>query len=71
VSVIEGSLVPDKNYLVRLRLSSSAIQHVVAAGAETHGEHLVFLDSRGKLAGQFLMEIVQSWNVISNFSNLN
>ena len=31
-----------------------------------HGEHLAFLNSKGKPAALFLMENVQSWNVIND-----
>jgi hypothetical protein len=43
-----------------------ALQHVDASRFEIHGEHLVFVDSEGKLAALFLMELVQSWNVLSD-----
>jgi hypothetical protein len=53
------------NYLVRIKPPSGAFQHVTAVRAEIHGEHLVFLNSEGKLAALFLMEIVESWNEIN------
>jgi hypothetical protein len=39
---------------------------VTAVLAEILGEHLVFLNSDGKLAALFLMEIVESWNVLND-----
>lgn len=57
---------PDKTHLVRMRAPSGALQHVRAATIECHGEHLVFLNSDGKLAALFLMEMVESWNVIND-----
>jgi hypothetical protein len=39
---------------------------VTAASAEIHGEHLVLLDSTGKLAALFLLEIVESWSELPN-----
>ena len=54
----------DQTYLVALKPPSHAVQHVIAASLEIHGEHLVFLNAEGNLAALFLMEIVQSWNVL-------
>ena len=54
----------DQAYLVALKPPSHAVQHVIAASLEIHGEHLVFLNAEGKLAALALMEIVQSWNVL-------
>jgi hypothetical protein len=51
---------------VRINPPSGALQHVTAVRAEIHGEHLVFLNSEGKLAALFLMEIVESWNEIND-----
>ena len=34
----------------------------IAARAEIHGEHLVFLRSDGNLAALFVLEIVESWS---------
>jgi hypothetical protein len=58
----------DKTYLVALKLPSRAVQHVIAARLEIHGENLVFLNAEGELAAMFLMEIVQSWNVLPRVS---
>jgi hypothetical protein len=54
-----------KTYLVRLKPPSEAIQRVAASRFAIHHEHLVFVDSEGNLAALFLMELVQSWNVVS------
>jgi len=56
---------PDKNYLVRLKAPRFPFHLVRAARAEIQGEHLVFLNSEGKLAALFLMETVESWNEIN------
>ena len=56
----------DKTYLVRLKPPSLAIQHVTASSFQIRGEHLLFVDSEGRLAALFLMELVQSWNVVSD-----
>ncbi len=55
---------PNKTILVKLRPPSSALQHVCAAKAEIHGKHLAFVNSKGKLAALFLLEIVESWNEV-------
>jgi hypothetical protein len=41
---------PDKLYLIRFKGSDVSIHVVIAARAEIHGEHLVFLRSDGNLA---------------------
>jgi hypothetical protein len=51
----------DKNYLVRLKPRELGVHVVVAASAEIHGEHIVLLNSDGKLAALFLLEIVENW----------
>lgn len=54
----------EKTFIVQFKRPLQTIQHVVAATAEIHGEHLVFLDSQGKLVALCLLETVQSWNEI-------
>jgi hypothetical protein len=54
----------EKTYLVALKSPNPPLQQVVAATVEVHGEHLAFLTTDGKLAALFLLDIVQSWNVI-------
>jgi hypothetical protein len=56
----------DKTHLMRLKPPSLGIQHVIASSVEIHGEHLALLDSDGKLVALFLMDDVQSWNVLPN-----
>lgn len=56
----------DKTYLVCLKPPSLALQHVAASRFEIRGEHLVFVDSKGGLAALFLMELVQSWDVVKD-----
>jgi hypothetical protein len=56
----------DKTYLVQFKAPETSTQPVVATSAEVHGEHLVFLNSRGELAGLFLFEIVESWTEIAS-----
>jgi hypothetical protein len=40
------------------------MQQVSAATAEVRGNHLVFLDAKGNFAALFLMDLVESWNVL-------
>jgi hypothetical protein len=54
----------DQTYLVALKVPSRAVQHVIAASLKIQGEHLIFLNAEGELAALFLLEIVQSWNVL-------
>jgi hypothetical protein len=54
----------DKTYLVRFKPREIGLQTVIAARAEIHGEHIALLNSKGELAALFLMEIVESWNVL-------
>ena len=56
----------NKTYLVRLKPPSFALQRVAASRCEIHGEHLVFVDSEGKLVALFLMDLVQSWKVLKD-----
>jgi hypothetical protein len=58
----EYCFMPNKTFLVRL--TSRAFQHVGASTVEVHGKHLVFLTEKGKLAGAFLLDLVESWNEI-------
>jgi hypothetical protein len=51
----------DKTYLIRFKSSDLGPHLVMAASAEIHGEHLVFLRSDGSLAALFVLEIVESW----------
>ena len=59
------SIVPfimEKIYVVRLKLPSQLCQQVRAASVEINGNQLVFMDSKGKVAGMFLIELVEDWN---------
>jgi hypothetical protein len=53
---------PNKTYLIRFKKTDLHSHFVVAANAEIHGEHLVFLRADGSLAALFLLEIVESWS---------
>jgi hypothetical protein len=54
----------DQTYLVRLKPQSAAIQHVDASIVEVLGGHLVFLDAERRLAAVFLLDLVESWEVL-------
>jgi hypothetical protein len=60
----------DKTHLLCLKPPALGIQHVMASRVEIHGEHLVLLNSEGKLAALFLMHVVQSWNVLPAATSL-
>jgi hypothetical protein len=51
----------DKTYLIRFKEPDAISHRVIAASVETHGEHLVFLRSDGKLAALVLAEIIREW----------
>jgi hypothetical protein len=51
---------PDKTHLIRFKPSDLSCHVVIAANAEIHGEHLVFLRSDGSLAALFVLEVVES-----------
>ena len=57
---------PSKTFRVLLKPPSGAIQHLVALNVEIRGEHLVFLNSEGKLAALFLIQTVESWREIAS-----
>jgi hypothetical protein len=52
----------DKLYLIRFKGSEQIFHAVIAARAEIHGEHLIFLRSDSKLAALLLLEIVETWS---------
>jgi hypothetical protein len=55
---------PDKTYLIRFNKTDLQSHLVIAANAEIHGEHLVFLGSDGSLAALFVLEVVESWSEV-------
>jgi hypothetical protein len=58
----------DKTFLIRFKSATYlSPQPVLADRAEIRGEHLVLLDSNGKLLALFLLDVVEScsevkWN---------
>jgi hypothetical protein len=55
-----------KTYLVRFKAPDTSPKLVVAEDIQIHGEHLIFLNSKGDLAALFLLEIVESWSELSD-----
>ena len=47
------SAMVDQTYLVALKLPESSIRRVSAASFAFHGDHLAFLDAKGRLAALF------------------
>jgi hypothetical protein len=54
----------DHNYRVHLR--TQTVQHVIASTVQLHGDHLVFVNSKGQLTALFLKNLVRSWNMLPN-----
>jgi hypothetical protein len=52
----------DHNY--RVRLTTGTVQHVIASTVQLHGDHLVFVNSKGQLTALFLKTLVKSWNML-------
>jgi hypothetical protein len=51
-----------KTYLVRFKNPAISMQPVFASRAEIQGDHIVMLDSEGRLVALFWMGIVESWS---------
>jgi hypothetical protein len=54
----------DHNY--RVRLTIQTVQHVIASTVQLHGDHLMFMNSKGQLTALFLKDLVLSWNMLPN-----
>jgi hypothetical protein len=52
----------DHNY--RVRLTTHTVQHVIASTVQLHGDHLVFVNSKGQLTALFLKDLVRSWTML-------
>jgi hypothetical protein len=52
----------DHNY--RVRLTTHTVQHVTASTVQLHGDHLVFVNSKGQLTALFLKDLVRGWNML-------
>jgi len=51
-----------KTFLVRFKSPEASPQLVVANSTQVHGEHLVFLNTKGELLALFLLEAVEGWS---------
>jgi hypothetical protein len=58
----------DKTYLVRFKGSKVSPHIVIAASAEIHGEHLVYVRLDGSLAALFMLEVVESWSELNLYN---
>ena len=56
------SQMTDKRYAVHVQAPRRSIYILIAASAEIHGEHLIFLNSEGQPLFLFLLETVESWS---------
>jgi hypothetical protein len=59
----------DRTFIVRFKVPGLGTQRVMATNAEVHAEHIVLLNSTGKLAALFLMEVVESWTELPGCRN--
>jgi hypothetical protein len=51
----------DKTYIVRFKPPQIKDQLFSASSAEIQGDHIVLLNSEGRLAALLLLDIVESW----------
>jgi hypothetical protein len=49
-----------------VQTAEMGLQIVIATRAEFDGEYIALLNSKGKLAALFLMEMVESWTILGN-----
>jgi hypothetical protein len=54
------------DHYYRVRLKAQTVQHVIASNVQLHGDHLVFVNSKGHLTALFLKDLVRSWNMLPN-----
>jgi hypothetical protein len=52
----------DHNY--RVCLKTQTVHHVIASTVELHGDHLVFVNSKGQFTALFLKDLVRSWKML-------
>lgn len=57
---------PAKIFVIRFKPPDLRTESVVATRAEIQGEHLVLLDSEGKLVALYLLEVVESWSELES-----
>ncbi len=54
----------DITYLVEFRTPDLGAECVTASQVEVRGEHLLLLDSDGRLAAVYMLENVKSWSEV-------
>jgi hypothetical protein len=54
--------VANRTFIVRMKHRVAGVYSVVAERMEIHDEHLVLLQSNGRLAGLFHMKAIESWS---------
>jgi hypothetical protein len=52
---------PDKRFLLKLKPPGLSFRSIVATTAEIHGDHLALVNSEGKLAALFVLDVVDCW----------
>ena len=57
--------VTDETYIVRFKPPQMSVHLVAASSAEIHGEHIALLNSNRQLVALLLLDIVESWSVVS------
>jgi hypothetical protein len=65
VAALTMSTGTEYGFLVRFRSPKQTLYYVAASTVEIQGDHLVFVNSKGRLAASFVMDLVCSWNVLS------
>jgi hypothetical protein len=61
IGLIPWSGMMDKTFWIRFKPPVLSSQLVIATRAEIQGEHLVLLNSGGKLVALFLLEDLDGW----------
>jgi hypothetical protein len=56
---------PDKTYSIKFKEPDAVSLLVIAVSVETHGEHLAFLRSDGRLAALVVADFIAEWFEIS------
>ena len=51
----------DKTYLIRLNSPRRTLHVAIAASVAIHGDHLLFLNSKGELVFLVVLDAVTSW----------
>jgi hypothetical protein len=52
------------DHIYRVHLTTQTVQHITASTVQLHGDHLVFVNSKGQLTALFLKDLVRSWKML-------